>query len=301
MAQYQREKKKYYYMLKNGRFDKVDGEPKTWDLAKFVKEELTANETVRKNLELTIALRNKIEHRYEEAITVATAGYSQSLLLNYEERLTTVFGNDESLGSELRFPIFVGTLTKEGARGLAAMKSQLSKKMRDFLINFETGINASVIQDYRYEFRVHLVPKIGSKSEADLAVTFVRQEDLSPAQRDTLSNLGNDATVIIREQVRNIVSENLLKPTAVAQAVEVRISYKFQVKHVTRIWQTMKLRPPGNDEYPERTIQDYCIYDRPHRDYLYTEAFVEFAVTHAQNADDFRKLTGFEAELKVAE
>jgi hypothetical protein len=59
---------------------------------------------VRQNLELTIALRNKIEHRYQEAITAATSGYAQALLLNYEDELTATFGPMYSLSDELRFP-----------------------------------------------------------------------------------------------------------------------------------------------------------------------------------------------------
>ena len=66
------------------------------------------------NLEFTIALRNKIEHRYEEAISIAVAGYAQALLLNFEEELIQVFGRSHALGNQLRFPIFVGTFTKEG-------------------------------------------------------------------------------------------------------------------------------------------------------------------------------------------
>lgn len=71
----------YRYRTSNGRFERVDGEPKTWDLAKCAEERWPADSPVRKNLELTIALRNKIEHRYQEAVAVATAGYAQALLL----------------------------------------------------------------------------------------------------------------------------------------------------------------------------------------------------------------------------
>ncbi len=53
---------------------------------------------MRTNLELTIALRNKIEHRYHEAIVLATNGHAQALLINYEEELTSVFGPIFSLG-----------------------------------------------------------------------------------------------------------------------------------------------------------------------------------------------------------
>jgi|SRR5215216_5527160 hypothetical protein len=39
-------------------------------------------------MELSIGLRNKVEHRYHEAINVVAMGYAQALLLNYEKELT---------------------------------------------------------------------------------------------------------------------------------------------------------------------------------------------------------------------
>ncbi|HUD05486.1 MAG TPA: DUF3644 domain-containing protein [Candidatus Saccharimonadales bacterium] len=231
-AQYQRDHLDYYYRLSNGRYERVDGEPKTWDLTRFVRAQLTDGESVRKNLELTISLRNKIEHRFEEATTVATAGYAQSLLLNFEERVTAVFGQEQSLGSELRFPIFVGTLTREGSIRLADAQRQLPKKTRKFLTDFEAGMNPSVIQDHRYEFRVRLIPKIGSKTEADLALSFVRQDELSDDERLALEELGRAGTVIVRDQTRAVASDDLMKPTPVAAEIEARIPFEFKIQHV---------------------------------------------------------------------
>jgi len=295
-AQYQRDHREYHFRLPNGRYERIDGEPKTWDLAKFTREELDETDPdvspVRKNLELTIALRNKIEHRFEEATTVATTGYAQALLLNYEEYLTKCFGASHSLGVELRFPIFVGALTREGAVRLAKAQEQLPRKTREFLTNFESGMNPSIIQDYRYEFRVRLVPKIGAKAEADLSLTFVREGDLSEDERLLLESLGGTGTVIVREQIRSVVSEDLLKPTPAAAAIEARIPYKFGVHHFVKAWKTLAIRPPEGDSHPERTKQDFCIYDRPHRDYLYTPAFIDKVAERAVTAEGFVEITG---------
>lgn len=86
-ARFQRDGVDFRYRGPNGRFTRVDGEPKTWELARCVEERFGDNDPVRKNLEPTIALRNKIEHRYEEATAVATSGYAQAHRVNYEEDL----------------------------------------------------------------------------------------------------------------------------------------------------------------------------------------------------------------------
>ena len=253
---------------------------------------------VRKNLDLTIALRNKIEHRFEEATTVATAGYAQALLLNYEERLTSIFGTEQSLGTELRFPIFVGALTKEGATRLASAQQKLPKKTRQFLVDFEAGLNPSIAQDHRYEFRVSLIPKLGSKTDADLAMSFVRESELSDKERDQLESLGRSGKVIVREQIRPVANEDLLKPTPAAAQVEDRLPFKFTIHHFVRAWQKEAVRPPEGDPHPERTKQDFCVYDRPHKDYLYTPAFVDFLVDRAKAAEGFTDLTGMDPVSK---
>jgi hypothetical protein len=83
---------KPYYRLPNGRYERVDGERKTWDLQRCVRERWLIEDPVRKNIELSIGLRNKVEHRYHEAIAIATTGYAQALLMNFEQELTSKFG-----------------------------------------------------------------------------------------------------------------------------------------------------------------------------------------------------------------
>jgi len=291
-AQYQRDKLDYHYRQPNGRFVKVDGEPKTWELIRFARAEITDNEPVLKNLELTVLLRNKIEHRFEEATTVATAGYAQSLLLNYEERLTSVFGDEQSLGWELRFPIFVGALTREGSVRLVTAQQQLPTKTRRFLAEFEAGMNPSVMQDHRYEFRVHLIPKTGSKTDAELALTFVREDELSDEDRSSLQALGRTGTVIVRERTRAVASDDLLKPTPAAAAIEALIPFEFHIQHFVRVWRSLSVRPPEGDLHPERTREEFCVYDRPHRDYLYTTAFVTYVSQKVSTPEGFLELTG---------
>lgn len=297
-AEYERDGKGFHYRDNRGHFVRVDGEPKAWELGKFMETELSDTDPVRKNLELTTILRNKIEHRYEQATTIATTGYAQSLLMNYEERLTNVFGVDQSLGSILRFPIFVGTLTKEGAMRLEDAQKSLPRQTRQFLDKFESGLSPSIVQDQKYEFRVRLIPKLGSKTDADLALTFVREEDLTAEERDALLQAGQAGTVIVREQIRTVANEDKMKPTPAAAAVEARIPFKFRVHHVTQVWKRMNLHPPNDDSHPERTRQEFCVYDRPHKDYVYTQAFVDYVSKKCETDDGFRDLTGMEPVRK---
>lgn len=282
----------FRYRLPNGRFDKVDGEPRTWDLAKCVDETYSPDTAIHKNLKFTIGLRNKIEHRYEEVIAAVTAGYAQAQLLNFEEELTRIFGDKYSLGNELRFPIFVGNITGIGAATAQELRDELPRPARDFIARFEQNLDDAIINDQRYEFRLNLVPQTGAKTAADRALRFVRLDDLSEEDRKTMERLGKTGQVIVREQTRDVVGADKLRPSQVVEAVNGRIKYNFNMNHFVTGWKQTKCRPSAQDPHPERTINKYCVYDKPHRDYVYKQAFVDKLVREASTEKKFEKFYG---------
>jgi Protein of unknown function (DUF3644) len=288
----------YRYRLPNGRFERVDGEPKTWELARSAKERWDDNHPVRKNLELSVGLRNRIEHRYHEATTIATAGYAQALLLNFEEELTTNFGADFSLGEVLRFPIFVGTITALGKVQNANIRSQLPKDTREFIARFESGLDDSVMNDQHYEFRINLVPKLGSKTDADTSMTFVREADLSEEEKAALVALGKSGQVVVREQTRPVASRDYYRPGAALKLVEGRIPFKLRLHDIVIAWHKLGCRPEGNAANPERTDARYCVYDLPHRDYLYTKAFIDKLTRELATEKKFRTFLDREPVVK---
>lgn len=244
------------------RFLRVNGEPKTWELARCVAHHWRdANNPVRRNLELTVALRNKIEHRYIEGIDVASAGYAQASLLNYEHELTSTFGDAHSLADSLRVPLFIGTFTAQGAERLRKAKRSLPMDVRHLLAAAEDDVDTGVLEDLRYEFRVHLVPMTGPKTEADLSLTFVREEDLTDEERTVLTTLGRAGTVILRERQRAVANHGLMRPKAAVVAVQQQIPYRFTMGSFVRAWKTLKVRPETGSAHPERTDERYCVYD----------------------------------------
>lgn len=301
-ARYQRDGLGYFYRKANGRYEKIDGERKTWDLSQFVRTGwLAESEPVRKNLELTIALRNKIEHRFEDSTALATAGYAQALLVNYDAELRDTFGSEYSLGESLRFPVFVGALSRDGAARMAAAQLRLPKKISKFLSEFQAPLDSSLVNDPRYEFRLNLLPKTGPKTEADLALTFVRADDLTVEQREMLASLDQAGMVIVRDQIREVASADKLKPTAAAEAIQAKIPFRFSVhSHFPRAWSALEARPKAGDAHPERTRSDLCVFDKPHRDYLYTTAFVDAVVARVGTEAGFREFIGLEPDILSA-
>ena len=233
-ALYQRDRLGYFYRLSNGRYEKIDGERKTWALAAFTKARWPEHEPIRRNLEVTIVLRNKIEHRYEDAIAVATAGFAQALLLNFEAELTSQFSFDESLGGSLRFPVFVGAFTREGAARMAAVQASVPAKTRKFLSDFQGDLSPGLAEDPRYEFRINLLPKLGPKTEADLSLTFVRADDLTDEKR-AARHRWKGRHCHRREQVRDVANADKMKPGETGRRIQAKVPWKFSVLRIDGI------------------------------------------------------------------
>lgn len=62
--------------------------------------------------------------------------------------------------------------------------------------------------------------------------------------------------------------------------------------HHTRAWKHYKVRPEGGADRPELTDDKYCVWDEPHADYLYTDAWVRKLVKDLANWFVFKAVTG---------
>jgi hypothetical protein len=265
----------YFYRDGTGAVRMIDGEPKAWELKTCVEHRWPdGNHPVRRNIELFIGLRNKIEHRYEHGLKLALGGRAHAFVLNYENELVGHFGAAHSMSRVLRFPIFVESITT-GHADLVKQAAALSASTASYLRQFDSGLTDEVRQDERYDFRVRLVPVIGAKTESDLAVNFVRLDELSDDDRDTMVQAGRSGHVIIRDRHIPVASGDKMRPSDVVAAVNARVPYVFTMDHHTRLRRHFHVRP--TDDEPDRTRTDsrYCIYDTPHRDYIYTEVWVE--------------------------
>lgn len=298
-AEFTRDGVDFRYWRSKGRIrrlERVDGEPKRWDLATCMRYRWSdGKDPVRANLGFFIGLRNKIEHRYarhQEALRAAVGGQAQALLLNYEEELTSQFGVDSSLATRLRFPIFIGSFTDEGERALRRLGTQLPAALRTFISEYDAGLDESITRDPRYELRLRILQELAPKGPDALAVQFTRFDNLTDEQRATIEAIGKKGYVVVRERKRSVVGHGLLKPTQAAKAVQHQIPFLFSIGHFIKAWKELGVRPLVGDSHPEKTDERYCLYDERHRDYGYTEAYVNKLVRECKSEAGFRKLLG---------
>ncbi len=303
-AEFIRDGTEYRYRDRDNprRFVRVDGEHRRWELAKCVEEHWPdPAHPVRKNLEFFIALRNRIEHRHakeDASLALAFSGHAQALLVNFEQELVAAFGLRESLVGVLRFPLFIGGFTEEGAAALSRLRDSLPADLRRFMAEFRSGLAEGVENDSRFELRLHVVLQQVARGTDALAVQFTRWGDMTAEQQALVEELGKRGQTVVREQKRSIVGHGLLRPHEAEVRVQAMVPFLFNSHHFLRAWQMKKIRPPKDDPHPERTDERYCIYDELSRQYGYTEAWVQWLIKHCSTAADFRATTGREPEIK---
>ncbi len=263
---------------------RVDGEPKTWELARCGRERWKQdNDPVRRNLEFFIGLRNRIEHRHQDSIGLAVAGHAQAMILNYENELVDAFGTDEGLADRLRFPIFVSSITPGGVDAIKRMRAKLPVRTLRYINDFHEGLDAGVADDSRFEFRIHLVPQVGPRSDADMAVNFVQLKDLEPAVHEALERLGK--TGLVAKQTKREPVQNLgkYKPHTVVDMVAAEVPGFNMADHIAA-WKRHGVRPENGVGDPGATYPRYSVWDEPHGDYLYTQAWVRKLIREEQAA-----------------
>lgn len=279
-AEFRRDGVIYQYTdEKTGKPWLIDGEPKTWELAECLKHRYEQDDPVRRNIELFIQLRNRIEHRYERALKIVTGGKAHALVINYEAERVAKFGETYSLAHTLRFPVFLQALTGSGIEEMQRLSRRLPKGTTSFIIRYEAGLDQAVLDDQRYDYRVRLVPIVGPKSDADLAVEFVNLESLSDEERATLLEAGREGRVITK--VKHVEVASLGKLTAGQAAAKIQASLPWEFKlhsDHTEAWRRLKVRPPTGASDPSATDNKYCVWEAPLRTYLYTEAWVKKVV-----------------------
>lgn len=268
-----------------------DGSKKTWDLNQCMKYEFKDNDPIRINIEFFIGLRNHVEHRYQDSVLAATAAEAHACIINFESELQRRFGKRESLGNELKFPVFVHSLSPQTYEEQRELRRSLPGSVSTFISEFQKVLGAELLSDERYAYRLLLIPMKGPKTDADAALNFVRQDDLT--EDDLRELLGKEGSVIIAEKYREAIHGEEMLPSAAADAVEKRIPFKFGVNDFTAVRKGWQIGPPksgAKDALPKS--DGFCVYSPAFNQFVYRPELVDRIVAAASTETAFVELLG---------
>lgn len=274
-----------------------DGSKKTWDLSQCLRHEYKDNDPIRKNIEFFIGLRNHVEHRYQDSVLVATAAESHACIINFESELVRRFGPSAGLGNELKFPVFVQSLSPTRYEEQRALRRGLPQSTSTYIAEFQDALDDTVRSDERYAYRLLLSPMKGPKTDADMALNFVRQDELTADELKAL--LGQQGSVIVAEKFRNAANGDEVLPKVAAAQVQSRIPFKFGVNDFTRLRKKWNIGPPksqSKEQLPKS--EGYCLYSPTFKQFAYLPKLVDRMVAALSTEENYKTLIGHRPEPK---
>lgn len=274
-----------------------DGSKKTWDLAQCLKFEFKDNDPVRRNIEFFIGLRNHVEHRFQDSVLVVTAAEAHACIINFEAELVRRFGAAESLGRELKFPVFVQSLTPERYEEQREFRRSLPSGIATFITEFQQGLSDEIRSDERFAYRLLLIPMKGPKTDADMALNFVRQDDLTEEELQQL--LGQQGSVVIAEKYRDAIHGDEMLPKAAAKAVQDGIPFSFSVNDFTTLRKAWEIGPVRTASREQLQKSDgYCLYSPAFKQFVYRPELVRRMIEALGCADLYKAAMGREPSLR---
>ena len=288
LAKLIRDDEKPYYRKKGGReYIRVRGDKKAWSLEDCIQAVwLRRDNPVRQNLLFFIQLRNKIEHyRDQTALTQITFGECQSLITNFEDFLADSFGDRYSIADRLALSLQLSRLRDDAREGaVLTAADRATRDVRDFITQFRSSLSDDVFADMRYSHKLFLLPKTANHLSRDaIAIEWLDIDALTPEDRADVDKI----LAMIKRQPVPVQNLGKLKAAEVSQRVkqELDLTTFCYSYHHAKCWRYFKVRPLSGSPTPEATDARYCLWDAAHKDYVYTEAWVEFLLRELQDGE----------------
>jgi hypothetical protein len=291
-AIFQRKDQYYWYMDEEGNPRIVDGDKKYWELSTCITKYYQDKQTPEKqNLYLCISIRNKIEHRYYEAVDFDLSGYCQALLLNYEDLLVTEFGKYFSLGgNQLSLALQISSYNSSIEKVKNVIQKQNYEEIMQFIQDFRQNLPLTIIESDRFCFRAFLIPRIGNhKNSSDVAIEWVNYDPENPVEMENL----NKMACLIKEKRVQVANQGRYLPSVVVKQLENRGIF-INIQTHTKAWKFYKVRT--SDHSPKGCNSKYCQFSEPHKNFIYTAEWVDFLAQQLSDKEEFAKIQNFKTK-----
>jgi hypothetical protein len=277
--------KPYYRKKPGGRYERQDGDYRHWELGECLQHYYgsDAGNPVRRNLEFFIPLRNKIEHRSLPELDSDIFGECQAMLLNFDEFIEREFGGKWCIRQCLSFALQMYPTSENLAQ--AVKQNHAAQTAADFIQKYRSSLAPGVYESGKYAFKAFLIQVANHPSQDALPIQFVHYDRLSPEEKEAIGKL----VVLVKYKQGPAANIDTLRAGEVCARVQKALgdpkvkrgsglTNKFNIGWHTTCWRKWRIRPSKHSPTPEATDKQYCIYDRRHNDYGYTEAWVQLLI-----------------------
>ncbi len=226
-------------------------------------------------------LRHIIEHRHVPKLYSTIAGHCQAMLFNFENILTNQFIYYYSLNKSLCFPLYFSTKrSQETINSMRVFQNEEYNNLSEFINDYHAKLTDDIYGNQEFAFRVSLIPKtINNIRKSDLAIEFI---PLAECTSELLSE--NDKKVIAVKTIhKEFINTYYMKPSEICKKIQEKTGHNYTLNMHSVAWKKYNVRPSSNAVNKENTDLKYCIYDRAHNEYLYTDVWVNLLISELIN------------------
>ena len=248
------------------------------------KQDCPISPGMRQNLRALQLIRNDVEHKLLGKSDAKWQSLFQATCLNFNRVMCQIFGERLTLANELSFALQFSRMDIEHLSTLnryeiPANIESLDARLQESLTNEQRN-------DLEYQFRVIYTLDAASKGRAHFE--FFRPDSAE----------GKD----IRNVLVNYKPADELyphKPNAVCKLVASRSGKSFTNNNHAQAWRCLKIRPPSGSKHPENTNKKYCIYHAAHKDYTYSDAWIDRLVEEVKDEQKLAKIKAVKLNRKA--
>jgi hypothetical protein len=199
-------------------------------------------------------------------------GLFQACCLNFDRALCDLFGPRLTLSNELALAL---QFTRMDVEQLAMLKKyEIPAHIEALDARLAKGLKEEQLADLEYQFRVIYTLDAASKSRSHFE--FVRPES---AEGKEIRN------ILVHYRAGDELYPH--KPERVRGLVQERTGKTFSLYNHTHAWYLFKVRPPKEAKQPQNTNRDYCLYHAAHKDYTYSDKWVDLLADQVADEKTF--------------
>ena len=233
---------------------------------------------IKDNLAAIKEIRDAVEHTLFRRSDVKFLSIFQACCLNFDKAICDIFGREKSLKHELSMSLQFAKLDVDQAIEIA--KYDIPPQIEALDKRLEDGLSEGQLSDTEYRFRVVYTFENSTKSKAH--IKFVHPGDEG----------ANDVKNVL---IKNEISDKFYphKPSIAATLIAEKSGRRFTQHNHTQAWRKFDCRPKSDVAQPENTNKDHCIYHAAHRDYTYSNRWVDFVSEYISDDQNYQELLNY--------
>jgi len=95
--------------------------------------------------------------------------------------------------------------------------------------------------------------------------------------------------LLLKDKYVLVVNLDKFRPGEVVEAVKKTIP-AFTMHVHTKAWKYYRVRPESTSSNPENCDTNHCVYDRTHKDYVYTDTWISFLIDELSDEKEMEKI-----------